>query len=267
MTNFNRGNNDYSERRPAKIVNPDEVNYQEGYIDGRNSEENYQYEQERGIRARENEVREDERANNGLLLGILILAVLGLGIGAYFLWASNRKPTTIVLPSASPTAPNNSNTNPQSAPREREIVPVPVQPSNRTTIVVPPAPNSPASNNNNRQNTQTEKTIIERTTRDRTREVVPANPPSGAAPEVNVNVTQPPSQTAPNVPSAPPASPSAPVETPASSLNSPQPVPQTTSGSNSPSDSPPNSGSQESAPTSGESGTSPAPTVSVTPVP
>ncbi|MBW4623140.1 MAG: hypothetical protein KME17_27755 [Cyanosarcina radialis HA8281-LM2] len=245
MTNFNPRNNDSTERPlTTRRVDPDEVNYEEGYVDGRISEQT-----DRDLMVRE---VEEERANNGLLLGILLLALVGLGVGAYFLWARDRRPTTIVVPQSSPAAPSNQ----QNAPRERELVPVPVpaQPSTRTTIVVPQAPNPPASTNNNR-----ERTVIERTNTDRTREVVPApaNPPQEQAPDVNVNVTQP-------TPQAPPsASPAAPVESPASDLNSPQPAPQGTTGNGSES----NVENQQGTTSPSESVTSPAPAVTASPVP
>jgi hypothetical protein len=227
MTNFNPRNNDPNERPlTTRRVDPDEVNYEEGYVDGRVSE---QIDRDLTVRA-----VEEERANNGLLLGILLLALVGLGVGAYFLWARDRRPTTIVVPPSSPAAPQ------QNAPREV----APAQPSTRTTIVVPQAPNP-----------QNEKTIIER---ERTREVVPApaNPPQEQAPDVNVNVTQP-------TPQAPPSASPAPVETPAPSLNSPQPAPQGTTGNGSES----NLENQQNPTSPSENGASPAPAATASPVP
>jgi hypothetical protein len=225
----------YRNNDPNFPINQNKVNklnsrnrdYESGYIDGEVSQKNYEDRQE--IVSRE---RENSSAANGLLVGILIASLIGLRIGAWYFLAGNKKPATIIVPGSAPTSTNNPTIIERTTERTKEV---PVQPPSNTTIVVPNAPGS----SNQSPNTQKEKTIINnnKTTTERTKEVVPASPP-----EVNVNVTQPTPQ---EVPANPP-----PTET---NSNNSESVPQssTPTEDNSPSDSsasPSNSNESETSP-------------------
>ncbi|WP_146131588.1 hypothetical protein [Merismopedia glauca] len=213
---------------PDSKANPDRLGYGDGYVDGQASEQNYQY-----AREEISYEREKSSANKGLILGISIASIIGLGLGAYFLSAGNRKPTTVIIP---PPAPNSTN----SPTQERTIIErtterapqvVPVQPSSNTTIIVPANPSS----SNQPQNSRTEKTTIERTT-ERTKEVVPASPPPTQAPDPNL--TQP----------TPQPSSSNPPDNP--NVNNPQAVPQPTTGDNSTTEPPANTSTPNGSETS-----------------
>lgn len=118
---------------------PDQAAYRDGYVHGRSLE------QERLEVDRE--VRDNDNAARGLLLGILLTGLVGLTVGAtYFLSQRNQAPvpnSTIVVPKSSP-APAQS---PQIIERDR-IVPVPVPqqqaPAPNVNITVPDTTGSQA---------------------------------------------------------------------------------------------------------------------------
>ena len=149
------GTNETNIRRGST---PAQVSYRDGYVHGRDVE------QQRLEVAQE--VRDNDNAARGLLLGILLTGALGLATAAYFLTQRNDTPVptreTIVVPRTSPA--------PQQSPQVRErvierdrVVPVPQQPATpsnpapapninitvpRTEAPAPAAPqvNAPASN-------------------------------------------------------------------------------------------------------------------------
>lgn len=124
---------------------PRQAAYRDGYINGRDIEQRrYEVDQE---------VRDNDNAARGLLLGILLTGAVGLATAAYFLSQRNDPnpapaSQTIVVPKASPS--------PQQSPQVRErvierdrVVPVPQQApaaAPDVNITVPrPAPQAPAS--------------------------------------------------------------------------------------------------------------------------
>lgn len=125
---------------------PRQPAYRDGYIHGRDIEQR-RYEADQ-------EVRDNDNAARGLLLGILLTGAVGLATAAYFLSQRNDPnpapaTQTIVVPKTSPA--------PQQSPQVRErvierdrVVPVPQQQAPATApdvnITVPsPAPQAPAS--------------------------------------------------------------------------------------------------------------------------
>lgn len=127
--------------KPKINSTSDPTSYQNGYVDGRDSE--HRLEEERYI------ARENNRDANGLLMGIALATLAGLTIGTlYFLTQRNEpavrtEPSTTIVPVP---VPNNSS-QPQSTKKEttiiertvdrtKQIVPVPVKPS-----AAPTAPN------------------------------------------------------------------------------------------------------------------------------
>lgn len=168
-----------------------EVAYRDGYVNGRVTEHENQNDRAR-IYARNQEIRDNDNAARGLLLGFLLTALVGIvgGLAFFFTYAN----------------------------RENESV----EPA--STIVVPDRDPAPSPAANEPQNSGENPTVIERTI-ENTREYVPVpqqQPSPAPAPRVQVN-TPPPA--APdvevNVPPAPPQSLEA---QPSSTQNNPAPA-------------------------------------------
>lgn len=121
------------------VVKPDPVNYQQGYVEGKALEQQ-RYEANQ-------EIRDNDNAGRGLLVGILATGLLAIvGASFYFLTQRDRTPApvnrTIVVPSAAPS------TSPSPQVRERiierdRVVPVPQQ-SAPTRVITIPQPSAPA---------------------------------------------------------------------------------------------------------------------------
>lgn len=156
--NQNLSNQELSEGLTQRSAVQDRAGYQDGYWQGRYSERRNQAERR---------AYEEDSAASGLILGLLLAALAGLGLGTYFfLNEQNRTPVvtppTIRIPNASPS--------PSSQVRERiierdRVVPVPQQAPSMpdVNITVPnPAPESrvtqPAEPTTPNQTTQPETT-------------------------------------------------------------------------------------------------------------
>lgn len=108
--------NHYPERDPNRAVA-----YRDGYVHGRVSERDIQ---EEGL-----EVRDNNNAARGLLVGIALTSLVGLGLGALFFWTQREEPTpTIIVPQEQPASPSPQVQQPQQTIIERQVeqVPVPV---------------------------------------------------------------------------------------------------------------------------------------------
>lgn len=115
------------------VVNPDPIDYRDGYEQGR-AVEQHRYEVNQ-------EIRDNDNASRGLLLGILLTSLVAIGLGSYF-WLNQRNRTeapvnrTIVVPTTAPSPSVSPSPSPEVRERviERDrIVPVPQSPA--------PAPN------------------------------------------------------------------------------------------------------------------------------
>jgi cytoskeletal protein RodZ len=136
MTNLKRTDKQFiDEATVIQELTPREISYREGYVQGQQSEQYRQHQQYRKQKS-----LEDQNLSLGVVLGILLTASIGLGVGAFYVFNQQQKP----IPVASPTASPEVNASPSS-----------------TT--------SPSSNK--------ETTIIERTV-EKAREVLPAASPS-----------------------------------------------------------------------------------------
>jgi hypothetical protein len=87
----------------TRQVSPSEIAYRDGYVQGRLSEQHYQYQ---AHQAQAQRARETENAFNGFLLGMLLTAIVGLGVGAFFLFAKpgTENPLRDTVPAPSPSA-------------------------------------------------------------------------------------------------------------------------------------------------------------------
>lgn len=107
-----------------------QTTYRDGYYQGRQAE---RYDEE--LRA-----RESDSATNGVLIGLLLAALVGLGLGAFFYLNQENRPR-IVVPNVAPSASPSPSPRIQERIIERDrVVPVPqtVTPPN-VNITVPPA--------------------------------------------------------------------------------------------------------------------------------
>lgn len=127
----------------SNVVKPDPVDYQDGYTQGR-AVEQHRYEANQ-------QVRDNDNAGRGLLVGLILAGTAALvGGGLYLLNQSNQPPApverTIVVPGAAPSP------SPSPSPQVREriierdrLVPVPQAPAQapRVNITIP-QPQQPA---------------------------------------------------------------------------------------------------------------------------
>lgn len=130
------------------VVNPDPVDYRQGYVEGRAIEQ-HRYEANQ-------EIRDNDNAGRGLLLGILLTGLFALTAGAfYFLTQRDRTPTpvnrTIIVPTTAPSTSPSPSPSPEVRERiiERDrVVPVPQEaapaPAPKINITVPKS-ETPAS--------------------------------------------------------------------------------------------------------------------------
>lgn len=126
------------------VVKPDPVNYRQGYVEGKALEQQ-RYEANQ-------QIRDNDNAGRGLLVGILATGLLALvGASFYFLTQRDRTPApavnrTIIVPSAAPSTSPSANPSPEVRERiiERDrVVPVPQQ-SAPTRVITIPQPSAPA---------------------------------------------------------------------------------------------------------------------------
>ncbi|MDX2098340.1 MAG: hypothetical protein SFW36_11235 [Leptolyngbyaceae cyanobacterium bins.59] len=132
-----------SENNVPPAITPTEASYRNGYVSGQT--------RERRILEEQQEVRDNDNAARGLLLGILLTSLVGLTVGSLALLAQRRnQPAPVAAPviqtaPAPAASPAPVSPAPQTAPstrttvieRTREVVPVPQQ---RTIERVVPAP-------------------------------------------------------------------------------------------------------------------------------
>ncbi|MBD2022055.1 hypothetical protein H6F43_17900 [Leptolyngbya sp. FACHB-36] len=135
-------------RRPEAVtsqpVTPNRTAYRDGYVQGRSVEQHRTEVSQ--------EIRDNDNAARGLIMGILLTGLVGLGVAAtYFLTQRNEAPVnrTIVVPSAAPSPAQSPQVRDRIIERDR-VVPVPVPqepaPAPNVNITVPsPAPQAPAS--------------------------------------------------------------------------------------------------------------------------
>jgi hypothetical protein len=194
----------------------DQAAYRDGYVHGRTVEQT----RLDGTQ----EVRDNDNAARGLLLGTLLTGLVALTVGAtYFLSQRNQTPvpnSTIVVPKSSP-APSQS---PQVIERDRVVpVPVPQQqaPAPNVNITVPsPSSQAPAA-----------------------RPAPATQPaPAPAAPTQSAPTQSAPTQSAPVAPSSAPATQPAPTAPSGSSQSQPNSAPSTSAPGSAPT-SPSGSGS------------------------
>ncbi|NDJ17332.1 hypothetical protein [Myxacorys almedinensis] len=122
------------------VVDPDPVNYRQGYVEGK-AVEQHRYEANQ-------QIRDNDNAGRGLLVGILATGLLALvGASFYFLTQRPTPPTrTIVVPSAAPSVSPSPSPSPEVRERviERDrIVPVPQQSAPAPNIITIPQPAAP----------------------------------------------------------------------------------------------------------------------------
>ena len=185
----------------------DQAAYRDGYVHGRTVEQT----RLDGTQ----EVRDNDNAARGLLLGTLLTGLVALTVGAtYFLSQRNQTPvpnSTIVVPKSSP-APSQS---PQIIERDRVVpVPVPQQqaPAPNVNITVP-SPSAPAA-----------------------RPAPATQPaPAPAAPTQSAPTQSAPTQSAPADPSSAPATQPAPTAPSGSSQSQPNSAPSTSAPGSAPS--------------------------------
>lgn len=130
----------------SKNNTPDPNSYQKGYVQGRNTEH--------GNQQADLAERDNNNANGGLVLGIIITSVLALVIGGVWYFSQqNNTPVNNIVPVVVPV-PSNSSPTPSASPqpkttiieRTREIpvvVPVPVP---QQQVTPPSAPRQPDIN-------------------------------------------------------------------------------------------------------------------------
>lgn len=133
-------------RRPEAVtsqpVTPTRTAYRDGYVQGRSVEQHRNEVSQ--------EIRDNDNAARGLIMGILLTGLVGLGLATYFLTQRNEAPVnrTIVVPSAAPSPAQSPQVRDRIIERDR-VVPVPVPqepaPAPNVNITVPsPAPQAPA---------------------------------------------------------------------------------------------------------------------------
>ncbi len=202
LRNRNHNNSDSSFNDPDYIA-PEEVvepgratSYRDGYVHGRVSERRQQDEVL--------EVRDNNNAARGLLIGISLASLVGLGLAALFFWNQRPEeaPTQIIVPQAVSPSPS----------------PQPAETQNRTTVI-------------ERQVEKVPQVIVPQQ---------PASAPTQSAPKININV---PRQAAPPAPktevkiTVPPAAQQAPAPKQETTINVPPPQsstpkPETSTSSN-----------------------------------
>jgi hypothetical protein len=98
--------NGHNLNTPLETVNPDAVSYEEGYVHGRASE--------RSLENQEQEVRSENSASRGLLLGMALTSLVGLTVGAIFYLNQREEsptPTPVLVPARpAPQQPNRETT-------------------------------------------------------------------------------------------------------------------------------------------------------------
>lgn len=128
-----------NEINPNRVVNPQPTTYEHGYLHGRVAEERRNADLQ--------EVRDNDNAARGLLLGILLTSLIGIPLAAlFYLTQRDQTPApinrTIVVPSPAPSQ------SPQVQERiiERDrVVPIPQAPAPRVDVTIPnPAPQQQA---------------------------------------------------------------------------------------------------------------------------
>ncbi|MEX0270878.1 hypothetical protein AB3R30_17185 [Leptolyngbyaceae cyanobacterium UHCC 1019] len=143
MTNFNKpGSGD----RLSSSVPPQSVSSQS--IDTQNIEAQSRLTEQRNYEAAQRD-REDSNAFGGLLLGMLLTALVGLGVAAYYFLNNQRPNTTNIITPANPVTSPSPQVKERIIERDR-IVPVPQQsaapaPNVNVTIPNPVAPQAPAA--------------------------------------------------------------------------------------------------------------------------
>jgi hypothetical protein len=131
------------------------VSYRDGYVHGRVSEQR--------LLEEELEVRDNDNAARGLIMGIILATLVGLGLAALFFWNRQQEapiPVVVPIPSASPTPAASQQPN-RTTVIERQVeqrvpVVVPQQQAPDIKVIAPqqqaPAP-SPAQQSAPAQNT------------------------------------------------------------------------------------------------------------------
>ncbi len=143
MANLNDPENNpkrVSDTGESNVVNPNPVDYKDGYVQGR-AVEQHRYEANQ-------QVRDNDNAGRGLLVGLILAGTAALvGGGLYLLNQSNQTPapvnSTIVVPggAASPKASPSPEVRERVIERDR-IVPVPQAPTEapKVNITLPQSP-------------------------------------------------------------------------------------------------------------------------------
>lgn len=113
-----------SEAGENQVVHHNPTSHQDGYVQGRAVEQHRN--------AVNQEIRDNDNAGRGLLVGIILTSLVGLTAGGlYLLNQSNQTPTTIdrtiVVPKAAPAPSQSPQVRERVIERER-VVPVPQQP-------------------------------------------------------------------------------------------------------------------------------------------
>ncbi|MBD2439879.1 hypothetical protein [Nostoc sp. FACHB-110] len=135
----NYGNTHTNVTRTSESVNNNVSSYRNGYANGREIERNYQ---QANLAARDN-----ENASRGLLLGILLTALAGLIVGAF--WYFNQ-PRETVIEQTQPTftpSPSSDLSTPTFTPQPQQTtiiertreVPVVVPQQSAPSVTVPPS--------------------------------------------------------------------------------------------------------------------------------
>jgi hypothetical protein len=88
----------------GRPLTPEEISYQDGYTQGRDTDDEIQYQRER--------VAENSGAVSGLVIGGILAALVGLGTAYYYWGQPAPAPTTIINnpPSPAPAAPQKQTT-------------------------------------------------------------------------------------------------------------------------------------------------------------
>src|SRR4028119_1804157 len=158
LQNRNQNNREVPPNENGKVPNNGNINnntnvapdrsvpYRDGYVHGRVVEQQYQEEGQ--------EIRDNNNAARGLLLGIGLTTLAGLTAGAFYLLnrpqeAPAPAPVVVPVPKASPSPSPVASQQPQERTtviERTKIVPVPVekpaspQPAPRVNVNVPPQP-------------------------------------------------------------------------------------------------------------------------------
>jgi hypothetical protein len=88
----------------GRPLTPEEISYQDGYTQGRGTEDEIQYQRERAA--------ENSGAASGLVIGGILATLIGLGTAYYYWGQPAPAPTTIINnpPSPAPAAPQKQTT-------------------------------------------------------------------------------------------------------------------------------------------------------------